>query len=174
MLLAAFIGLSLVIICSFLFVVFRGAPYIPTHRAWVERALDLAPSSGMLVDLGCGDGIILLSAAKRGRRSLGIELNPFLAVICRFRLRRYKQLASVHFGDFWRYQLPPDTSSVFVFLAGPFMHKLERFLSSQSQRLGHDITLISYGFELPAKASIHRDGPLIIYRFTPLKPLQSH
>ena len=51
------------------------APFRPTPAPLVERLLDLAGvgSGDRLIDLGCGDGRILLAAARRGAEACGID-----------------------------------------------------------------------------------------------------
>lgn len=54
-------------------------PYVPTPQEVVNRMLDLAKvgKNDVLYDLGCGDGRIVITAAKeRGARGVGIDLNP--------------------------------------------------------------------------------------------------
>jgi formylglycine-generating enzyme required for sulfatase activity/precorrin-6B methylase 2 len=53
-------------------------PYEPTHEQVVDVMLNLAQvtSSDYLVDLGCGDGRIVIAAAKKlGARGLGVDLD---------------------------------------------------------------------------------------------------
>ena len=54
--------------------------WAPTPRALVEKMLDLAEVTpdDYVIDLGSGDGRIVIAAARRGARGLGIELNPDL------------------------------------------------------------------------------------------------
>ena len=54
---------------------------------------------------------------------------------------------------------------VFVFLAGPFMMKLDRKLTREAERLGHDILLVSYGMKIPGKKVEARQGGLLTYRY---------
>jgi len=53
-------------------------PYVPTNQAVVDAMLDLAgiKSGDIHYDLGCGDGRIVISAAKRGAIATGIDLDP--------------------------------------------------------------------------------------------------
>ncbi len=54
-------------------------PYVPTPQPVVDKMLDLAKvgKNDVLYDLGCGDGRIVITAAKeRGARGVGIDLNP--------------------------------------------------------------------------------------------------
>jgi len=59
--------------------------WVPTPGAMVERMLTLASVTPQdtVVDLGSGDGRIVIAAAKRGARALGIEYNPELVAYAR-------------------------------------------------------------------------------------------
>ena len=150
---------------SFFLIVFRGAPYVPTHQRVIDSLFsmyDFQPGE-VLVDLGSGDGRVLEAAARRAVHSVGYELNPFLALYSRWRLRRYRDTI-VRCQDFWQSSLPQETAVVFVFLAGPFMDKLERKIQSEATRLGHEIHLISYGMKLKGSTPFAEKGGLVHYR----------
>lgn len=54
-------------------------PYVPTTEAAVKAMLELAgvSKSDIVYDLGCGDGRIVVAAAKvYGARAVGIDINP--------------------------------------------------------------------------------------------------
>ena len=62
---------------------FSGQPgkdvvWVPTPQALVDKMLDIAKltASDVHMDLGSGDGRTVITAAKRGARSTGIEYNP--------------------------------------------------------------------------------------------------
>ena len=52
--------------------------WVPTPQELVDRMLDMAKvtANDYVIDLGSGDGITVITAAKRGARALGIEYNP--------------------------------------------------------------------------------------------------
>ena len=55
------------------------APYVPTPQEVVDRMLALAnvTKNDFVVDLGCGDGRIVVTAAKKyGARGLGVDIDP--------------------------------------------------------------------------------------------------
>jgi 2-polyprenyl-3-methyl-5-hydroxy-6-metoxy-1,4-benzoquinol methylase len=55
------------------------APYVPTPMAVVEKMLEMAnlTNKDILYDLGCGDGRIVITAAKKyGTHGVGIDLDP--------------------------------------------------------------------------------------------------
>lgn len=54
-------------------------PYVPTTERAVEAMLELAKvtKNDIVYDLGCGDGRIVVTAAKKyGARGVGIDINP--------------------------------------------------------------------------------------------------
>jgi len=54
-------------------------PYVPTHQKAVEEMLKMAKvtSEDYVIDLGCGDGRIVVTAAKKHKaRGLGVDLDP--------------------------------------------------------------------------------------------------
>ncbi len=59
--------------------------WVPTPEDTVETMLDLAQvtSRDFVVDLGSGDGRMVIGAAKRGARALGIEYNGDLVALSR-------------------------------------------------------------------------------------------
>ncbi len=62
------------------------APYVPTPRVVVERMLEAAvvDRNDILYDVGCGDGRMVIAAAKlHGARGVGIEIDPALVAECR-------------------------------------------------------------------------------------------
>lgn len=56
-------------------------PYLPTPAAVVDALLDVAAAGpgDVVADLGCGDGRVLVRAAERGCRGIGVERDAALA-----------------------------------------------------------------------------------------------
>ncbi len=52
--------------------------YVPTPQQVVDRMLQLADvkQGDYMIDFGCGDGRMVVSAAKRGARGYGVDINP--------------------------------------------------------------------------------------------------
>jgi SAM-dependent methyltransferase len=59
--------------------------WVPTPQALVDTMLDMAKVTpeDLVMDLGSGDGTIVITAAKRGARAIGIEYNPDLVLLSR-------------------------------------------------------------------------------------------
>ncbi len=62
-----------------------GRDVVPTSQILVDSMLDLAQvtSSDIVVDLGSGDGRMVIAAAKRGATARGIEYNPGMIAIAK-------------------------------------------------------------------------------------------
>lgn len=163
--------LLVAIVLLFGFVVFRGAPYVPSHRSDVTIAFDELYKVGtrdVVVDVGSGDGIILRMAAKRGARAVGYELNPALVAISRF-LSRGDKKVSVHLSDFWFAKLPEETTLVYAFAVERDIKKLSDKLQAEADRLGHSFHVISYGSSMSSPMPTHTLGAHHLYVFHPLQ-----
>ena len=59
--------------------------WVPTPQSLVDKMLDMAKvtSDDFVMDLGSGDGRIVITAAKRGARAVGIEYNPDMVELSR-------------------------------------------------------------------------------------------
>lgn len=162
--------LLFVSVITFGFVVFRGAPYVPSRKRQLAVAFDeLYPLSkdDVVVDIGSGDGVVLREAAKRGARAVGYELNPVLVLISRY-LSRQQPLVTTRLADFWFVALPPETTVVYVFGESRDIVKMAKKVRDEAQRLQKSLGFISYGFVVPGLEPDKKVGPYFLYRFTPL------
>jgi hypothetical protein len=59
--------------------------WVPTSQALVDKMLDMAgvTPDDYVMDLGSGDGRLVISAAKRGATALGVEYNPDMVALSR-------------------------------------------------------------------------------------------
>lgn len=122
------------IVLAYLLGLLNGALYIPTDRQMTEDMLDVAGlhPEDTLVDLGSGDGRLVITAAKRGIPSVGYEINPVLVWLSRRRAKKegVSMLATFHWKDFWNVDLSPY-SVVMVFGIGHIMGRLEKKLGKE-------------------------------------------
>jgi 16S rRNA A1518/A1519 N6-dimethyltransferase RsmA/KsgA/DIM1 with predicted DNA glycosylase/AP lyase activity len=150
-------------IISFSVVLAFGAPYLPTLKPQIEATFELAElqSGDTLIELGCGDGRVLVAAAKAGIKSVGYELNPLLALTSYLRTRRYKGLVKVVWGNFWTKPWP-EADAISVFLLDRYMKKLDKKCVQYSYK---PIKLVSFAFKVPGKTpDRHKDG-VFLYRY---------
>ncbi|XP_038676336.1 adenine nucleotide translocase lysine N-methyltransferase [Scyliorhinus canicula] len=124
-------------------------PYIPASRKQVQNVMTLLEGrSGKVVDLGSGDGRIVLEASKRGfRPAIGYELNPWLVRLSKFYAWRAGCQDQVSYmkQDLWKVDLS-DCSNVTVFLAPSVLSLLEVKLLSE---LPEDAWIVAGRFPFP-------------------------
>jgi len=161
------IGLGIISVC-FGLVVFVGAPYLPTLTPQVTAALKLAAlkPGQHLLELGCGDGKILVAAARQGIKVTGYELNPLLVLVCKIRTWRYRQLVTVRLADFWRIELP-TADAVFVFLLPKYMTRLDTKLNQLSVKQNLSLRLISFAFQIPDRRADKVQDGIFVYDYQP-------
>jgi hypothetical protein len=159
------------ILFLFGFVVFFGAPYVPSKKGEAARALDelyaLGPKD-TLVDIGSGDGIILRLAAKRGARAVGYEINPILVLISRL-LSRATPNVTVHFKSFWSATLPKETTVVYVFGDSRDIAKMAKKVEDTATAVGRKVYFISYAIAVPGHTPVRQVGAHYLYEFDPLQ-----
>ena len=104
-----------------------------TPHALVETLLDQMQlqTGDVLAELGCGDGRILIAAAKRGIRGIGVELDPVRAQVARENVQRsgLSELITVETGDALEFDLSRATVAT-TYLYPPLLAKLSPRLKS--------------------------------------------
>ena len=138
-----------VLILLYGFTAFFGAPYVPSLKSELEKAftkLYKISNKDLLIDLGAGDGIVQKVASKYGAKSVGIELNPVIALIAKFRLRKYKN-AKIITKNFYRYEFPKETTVIYVFGDSRDLTKIFKKIEKEAKRLKKPLKVISYGFQ---------------------------
>uniref|UniRef100_A0A2R8ZKR9 Adenine nucleotide translocase lysine methyltransferase n=1 Tax=Pan paniscus TaxID=9597 RepID=A0A2R8ZKR9_PANPA len=124
-------------------------PYVGASARQVEHVLSLLRGRpGKTVDLGSGDGRIVLAAHRCGLRpAVGYELNPWLVALARLHAWRAGCAGSVCYRrkDLWKVSLR-DCHNVSVFLAPSVLPLLEDKLRTE---LPAGARVVSGRFPLP-------------------------
>lgn len=125
------------------------APYVETSPAVADAMLKLAhaKSKDVVYDLGCGDGRIVIMAAKRyGSRGVGIDLNPERIRQARANARRegVAHLVSFQVGDVYDADLRSATV-VMLYLLPDMNLKLRPKLKSE---LKPGAKIVSHSFDM--------------------------
>lgn len=152
------------VVFLFAFVLLFGAPYLPTMSAQSKAALELADlkPGDHLLELGCGDGRVMVAAAEQGMRVTGYELNPLLAFVSWVRTRRFKGRVKVVWGNFWTKKLPP-AEAIFVFLLPKYMEKLNNKVIQEYN--GKKIKLVSFAFVIPRRKITEEKQGVYLYTY---------
>lgn len=148
---------------AFSFVVLFGAPFLPTLTPQVKNALDmidLEPGQTLL-ELGSGDGKVMIAAAERGLNVVGYELNPLLVLYSWLRTRKCRGRVKVVWGNFW-YRRLPEAEGIFVFLLQPYMKKLDNKIVRECSK---PVKLVSFAFYIPDREPNGESKGLYLYEY---------
>lgn len=83
----------------------RGAPYAGVGKERLRTMMELLnlKRGKLFVDVGSGDGRIVIEAANRGLTSYGIEINPLLVAISLWKIKKLKlKNATIVLKDLWK------------------------------------------------------------------------
>jgi predicted nicotinamide N-methyase len=112
----------------------KGAYYAPSQDRKITTMLELAqPVKGKrVVDLGSGDGKLVLAFARAGAQVIGYEINPFLVWQSRLKLRLFgaSQQAQIINQNYWDVSLKGADFVVFYGIDW-MMARLEKKLRSE-------------------------------------------
>lgn len=158
------------VILAFGFVVFFGAPYVPSRKKHIRSAFDVLyplTSHDTLLDLGAGDGVVLREAVRHGARAIGFELNPLLVWVGRLLSRKHPEV-QLQLANIWRMPFPDDTTVVYIFGDARDIKRLASRIETEAERLDRALYVISYGFELPGHKSIKQHEAYYLYKIKAL------
>lgn len=131
-------------------VFFWGAPYVPTSKEGVEDMIKLAElkSTDKIVDLGSGDGRIVIAAARVGvREALGYEIDP--------RLIRFSRREAMKAGVgertkfFWKSMWKADLHDVDVVFLYQITYAMKGLAGKLKTELPKGARVVSSGFQFP-------------------------
>lgn len=163
----------LVMLVSMLIAAFSFAPWAPSHNMHLKRALNLAQLKvgEQFYDLGCGDGRVVICAAKEfNAEAIGIEyaLPLYIAAKIRVKLSGAKN-AHIVFGDLFRLDLS-NADVIYVYgMPNALEHKLRTKLETECKP---GTRIVSFMFEIRgwkpisvdhAKGRWKKDVPLALY-----------
>jgi len=152
------------------------APYVPTPPEVVTRMLELAEIGphDVVYDLGCGDGRMVIAAAKtRGARGVGIELDESLLQECRAGAKRegVERLVRFERQDATKARLT-EATVVLVYLLPESLETLaplfERDLPAGARIVSHDYRIPGWDDRLARSEVLpggsERDHRLLLYK----------
>lgn len=122
--------------------------YVVTLPRTVEKMMDVADvrSTDVVYDLGSGDGRIVVAAAKRGARAVGVEIDPFWVDVSRRNIEANKFVnATIVRGDFYKTSLSAATV-IMLFLGSRVLQQLSGRLR---QQLYPGVRIVSNALPLP-------------------------
>lgn len=152
------------VILVFLLPPFMGAPYVPSSSAVVQKMLQFAQAQPgeRMVDLGSGDGRIVMAFAKMGIEAHGYEINPTLVLISRLAIRGrgLRGKAFIH----WRSLMSVDFSKfdiVVIYGLPRLMETLEARFQKELPRGGR---VVSNTFSFQNWRAEKKEGKVFLYK----------
>jgi len=161
-----FVLISLVyLIFSLLFLhsIIRGAPYVPVQKHTLEKMIELADikPGQKAVDLGSGDGRIVIALAKAGAIAYGYEINPILVWWTRRKIVK-EGLAGKAFA--FRKNIWDEDFSSFDVVTLFGIRKIMKDLSAKLEKeLKPGVKIVSYGFAFPDRQYIRKEEGVFLY-----------
>lgn len=151
--------------CYSLFVIalFFGAPYVPIPRYGLDKIIEFADikPGQKAVDLGSGDGKIMIAMAKAGAIVDGYEVNPLLVWWTKRRIKKegLEGKASVYLESFWDINLS-SYDIVTLFGVRKIMGRLQEKMDKE---LKPGAKIISFGFSFPDWQLIKKEKATFLY-----------
>lgn len=143
---------------------FRGAQWVPTTMSTVNQMLaiaDVGPDD-LVYDLGCGDGRIIVAAAKQyGARAVGIEIDPLRYLWCQvlIAILGLRGRVKVIFGDFFA----KDLSSADVVTCYLLQATNEKLEAKLKEDLRPGTRVVSNYFTFPGLIKVRERGDAKLY-----------
>ncbi len=153
------------ILCITLYIIplFFGAPYEGTGKRKIEDIVELAKvkKGDKVVDLGSGDGRIVMAFAKKGIEAHGFEINPFLVLASKYKIKRLKlDNAFIHWQSFWKEDLG-KYEIIILFQYKTIMKKLKEKLEKE---LKGSAKIISYHWKFSNWKIVKNIGDVYLYK----------
>ncbi len=154
-----------VVVFLFCLTAFTGAPYVPSHRRDIRRIFREGrrlTSEDIVLDIGAGDGAVLIEAAKVGAKAIGYEINPILVLIACWRTRKYRDKVQVVWANAWRRKPLERVTVLYAFGDGRDIGKMYKLAQRQAQAQKFPLSFVSYAFSVPEKSGVEHE-PYMVY-----------
>ena len=155
--------LLLIVSLCLLYTVISGAPYLPTNTKCVEDMVAAAhvTSATKMVDIGSGDGRIVIAFAKAGAEAHGYEINPLLVWYSQWKIRRagLEKRAFIHTKSFWQANFSSFNVAT-VFGITRIMPKLEKKLAAE---MPNGSLVLSHVFTFPTLRLVEKRPQIRVY-----------
>ncbi len=161
------VNLGVVVLCMFaLYYVLNGAPYLPSSTCAINEMVRLAniQNGQRMIDIGSGDGRIMIAFAKAGAITEGYEINPLLVWWSRRKIAAagVADRCTVHTKNLWKADFS-HADIVTVFGIRGIMARLE---AKCRKELKPGSRVFSHIFTFPTWKATHSDDQKGVYLYT--------
>jgi ubiquinone/menaquinone biosynthesis C-methylase UbiE len=125
--------------------------YVPTPQEIVDKMLEMAKvkKEDVVYDLGCGDGRIVCTAAKKfGASGVGVDIDPARIRDCMETMKKFgvtKDLVEIRQGDALKVKDLERATVLMLYMLPEFMEKLE----PQLKRLKPGTRVVAHDYPFP-------------------------
>lgn len=148
----------------FMIPILHGPVFVPSKQKDIANMIKLAKikKGERIIDMGAGDGEIVIALAKAGYKAEGCEINPVLIRKAQKRIKKLglEKKAKVYYKNFWDLDFS-DFDVVFLYGTSYIMNRLEKKLLDE---LRPGSRLVSNYFQLPNWQSEKSIGKIRVYR----------
>jgi ubiquinone/menaquinone biosynthesis C-methylase UbiE len=126
--------------------------YVPTEQVVVEKMLEMAKvkKDDVVFDLGCGDGRIVVTAAKKyGCKGVGIDIDPERikdSLVTMEKAKVGKDLVDIREGDALKVKDLEKATVIMLYMLPEFMEKLE---PQMKKRLKPGTRIVAHDYPFP-------------------------
>ena len=168
-----FFDLVLIGVILFLFILLSmvwppDSPWAPWWRTNKETALAICKLANIkkddvVYDLGCGDGEVLLQAAKIGAKGVGVEIDPARYLVAKLRMSKngYEDKVKIKRKNFFNENI--SNASVIVVYLVP--KTLEKLIPKFKKELKKGTKIVSFRYKTNLKL-IEEDSKNKLYLYT--------
>lgn len=154
--------------------------YVPTEQVVVEKMLQMAKvkKDDLVFDLGCGDGRIVVTAAKKyGCKGVGIDIDPARIKDSLETMKKAgvtKELVDIRQGDALKVKDLDKATVIMLYMLPEFMEKLEPQIKSKlkpgTRIVAHDYPFPNMEPDQTVEFDIGGSRPKFLYLWTIREP----
>lgn len=142
----------------------QGPPFVPSSDESANQMLALMKKYKIkrVLDMGSGNGKLVILLTKEGYQATGVELNPWLVFKSRRALRKagLKDKASIRWGNFWSFKID-NYDAVTLYLVPHILPRLEKKLKKELKPGSY---IVSNYFTMPSIKPLQKTTKASIYK----------
>lgn len=146
----------------YIFDIFLPAPYVATKSEVVEKMVKVAQikQGDRVLDLGSGDGRLIIEAAKLGAEATGIEKNPSLVLFSKIKAKIARVKVKILWGDITNYDLQ-NSDIIFLYLNAKMLSKLAPKIAKEAKK---GTKIVSNTYEIPNFEYVGKFDNVFLYK----------
>jgi ribosomal protein L11 methylase PrmA len=160
----AIVLVGLVVLLIGLAYLIQGPPYVPSDDESARQMLKMVKKykPKRVLDMGSGDGKLVIMLAQAGFAADGVELNPWLVLRSRRAIKKagVADKATIYWGSFWNYDVS-SYDGIVIYIIKHAMPRLEKKLQAELRPGTH---IVSNYFVFPTLKPIRQLSRARLYR----------